>query len=366
LPLALFARSDEDVESLRAILRERATGRFTQAWKQYRASFDKSQKDRTQSKSEAETQRNEPVMSKANDAIAEAALRTGDTYRGSANEMEAAGVSAEPAKAAKQAADINRNRNFAIAFYEELLFRKRQSAATDADLGRLLIRLAGLHYEVGDEAKADEYLARVFRIYENASQPPKKSDVLFTTAGVLEDDEEVTAAAKYFSDALKQFTAERDLAGQAETSYRLGSIYENEYRRGWSILSYEKYEQALAAYQQIAQSLSGKNIEELFHMASVWEKTGEYERALAAYRLAQQSTALSKDQEARVNDEIGSILSITGQTEGAIEVYERARAAFELLGTEQGKSQALRVSRTISALNIALQKTPPPKSSPKP
>ena len=366
LPPAFSERNDEAVEEFRAELRDKAIARFTQALNQYRASFEKTKRDLSQSKSEDERK---AEIKKANDAIAEAALRTGDTYRESANEIEAAGLSEQADKAARQVANVMRSRSAAIDFYEGLLQNRQlpdSNPVPDSDLGRLLMRLAGLHYEVGNEAKANEYLARISRVYEKDSPHAKKSAVLFATADVLEGEGEVTAAAKYFSEALKQYTAEGDLAGQATTSYRLGNVYENAYRRGWSVLSWEQYEKALAAYQKTPESLQRKNIEELFHMGSQWEKTADYELALAAYRLAGKSSASSIEQAARANDQIGSILSTTGKTEEAIEAYKSALAAFEQLRSETALTEVNRISRTIAALNLALHKTPPTKSPPKP
>jgi hypothetical protein len=362
LPPAFFERGSEAVQSLRIEFQTEAVKSYNRAADNYIKSYDRSLNRTDGTKSEIERRQNVDTWT-ARKGVADANLQAGNVYRDTANEIEAAGPAAEPEFANSQRAAIKENRLGAIRFYESLL-KNRQPPDTDEQLGSLLIWLAGLYFEVGDEVNANKYFARVLHAYAISKNPPKEADVLFASAEVLDSDGEVTAAAEYFAKALAQYTSDGKLDGQAKASYRLGRIYEDGFQRGWAPLAFQKYEQSLAAYQKIPSSLDKNSVDALFHMGAEWEKTGEYKQALAAYRLAAQAKSIPKDMEARVNDQVGNVLSVMGETEEAIEVYERARLAFQALGTNDGKAESVRIGRIIEALKIALSKTPTPKSKP--
>jgi tetratricopeptide (TPR) repeat protein len=359
LPAAYMA----GVEDPRDKFGRQAVESFQRALELYERASDEYTKDT----SKPEDMRDKFLQS-AHDGMEKSAYQAGNYYRNKANALDARAIPADPAAARQRVAEIRKYNGLAARYFERLL--ELRASGNDAEVGKLLVWLVGLYYDLEDKPAAEKYYGRALAAYAKARPGVSKAAVLSSIAATLNAAGQVKPAIIFLEQAQAEYKNEGDLLGQADTFYMHGGLLEGQAERGWSVLSNEKYEQALAAYRQIPDRLFAGSLDHLFYMGDFWEKSGEYKLALDAMRLAvtvssrlRLENTFYADREAKANDEFASLLSLTGQTKQAIEAYERAHTLYKS-ALEQGRREETltnlkRIRRTIEALKAALYQAPP-------
>jgi len=336
--------------------KRQAIERFQRALELYQRAFDDYTKDTSKPYDVRAA-----LLDSAREGMEKSAFQVGNYYRNQANELDAQGTPAQAEAAEKQLATVREYNRQAAYYFEKLL--KLHPSVHDAMVANLLVWLGGLYYDLDDQPVAEKYFGRALAAYARARSHMNKASTLSSIAETLEAAGQVKPAIVFFQRAYAEHKSEGYLLGQGDTSYSLARILEGQVKRGWSVLSREKYEQALAAYRQVPDRLEYRHFDTLFHMEEVWEKTGEYKLALDAARLITSIPNLRKADEARAYEEIGSLLSLTGQTKEAIEAYQRAASQYDALEPAEKRAATIninRVRRTIEGLKAALYQAPPP------
>lgn len=355
-PGGRYYLASPDTEDVRVKFERQAVERFQRALELYERAFNEYTKDTSQTADVRDA-----LLKSARAGMAKSAFQAGNYYRNEANELDAQGTPVEAVAAEQRFAGVREYNRRAAQYFEKLL--ELYTPSQDASVGNLLVWLGGLYYDMDDKPTAEKYFSRALAGYASARPDLNKAQALSSMAATLEQAGQIKSAIIFLERALAEHKTSGDLPGEADASYKIGRILEGQYKRGWSFLSHKRYEKALEVYRQAPDRIDPRHLDNLFYLGAFWEKSGDYKLALDALRLATTVSNRSNKDEAHAYDEIGSLLSLTGQTKEAIAAYERAYSIYKAIPGAQQRNDDLtnlnRVRRTIEALKAALRQPPP-------
>jgi energy-coupling factor transporter ATP-binding protein EcfA2 len=151
--------------------------------------------------------------------------------------------------------ESNEYRRKAIARYEGLL--QTYEGDDDLDKGKLLIRIGGLYYELGDQAKANSYYDRVMKVFKERKDETGEKDLgdaLLIIGVTLHDAELRKAGTERFEQSVRAFNQTTDAAINRKAPS--AELYEcaNKLvdRVGDVLIKAHEYREASCVYQKAA------------------------------------------------------------------------------------------------------------------
>lgn len=209
----------------------------------------------------------------------------------------------------------------------EALLAKQPSAATPAQ-GAILNALSQVAAAEGAYDKAIAY-AQKARVVCHDTEDKVGEGKALNNAGVAElFSGNYPAAERDFGAAVQMSREAGDHEGEVKARNNLGSLY----------LYQSRYQDALSAYQAADNTLARSMFEKwhgywskitLFNLATLYQKLGNYQRALDTYEELEKSPeGLSAGDRAHLYSNLGTIDRRLGDPQKAIDTYRRATTLY--------------------------------------
>lgn len=213
-------------------------------------------------------------------------------------------------------------RREAITYFNELL----KLYPNDEDVERILLRLATLHHNLKEDETANGYMGRVLKLHEGGRGVTDRA--LAEIGDTLLALEQPAKALEFYRQALAGYKVAGALSSQAETLYRIGSVYgigkEDDRAK-------EQFRLAVAGYRESFQKDGSASLETLFSIGSFARAESDFGLAHDAFQLALDVSYKQSDMKdrGRALRELGSLAERQEQLSEARDFYRRALELYQ-------------------------------------